>query len=194
MSTPPRKRYDADHDDTPQHHIKYDPADFIIVAQDAKGHSERVGFRISPADDRALDTILASKKFPFRTKGDIMRWGVHVAIRRLERMEDVPSVTQQVDATMLILRDEMFNHEFMATFEALGRVIQQHLAGGANGEARRLVTLVKDKIQKMPDGHWRDKYLSTLEERYGHIEGTGASHRTTPGRKAGANLRVASGD
>lgn len=179
-----RSKY-SDHDDSAPRHQKYDPADFIIPATDAKGHSERAQCRVMPAEDRALDVILASKKFPFRSKGDIMRWSIYQGIRRLERMEDVPSVTHQVDAIVLVLRDEQFNHDFMATFEALGAVIQKHLANGAQGEARRLVTLVKDKIQKMPEGHWRDKYLGTLEERYGHIEGTAAN-----GSKRGASLRA----
>jgi hypothetical protein len=148
---------------------KYDPAQFIIPGQDTRGHSERLYCRVMPAVDRALDVVVNSKKWPFRTKGDVMRWAIDRAIHQLEAMEPIGSVTAQVDAIAAILREDQFHHEFSHTFEALNRSISVHLTAGADGEARRLVATIKDKIDKMPEGYWRDRYRTTLSEKWGHL-------------------------
>jgi hypothetical protein len=184
------------HRDRDHRELKYDPADFVIPAQDAKGHSERFQCRLQPGDDRALDVIVGSKKFPFRTKGDVGRWAIHVGIRRLEQMEAVPSVTAEVDAMIGILRDEMFHHEFQATFDAMDRVISTHIGAQAYGEARRVVALMRDRISKMPDGYWKEKYDAKVLEKHGHLLEVGQPHAPahTPGKVVkksgpGASLR-----
>lgn len=149
---------------------KYDPADFVIPATDTKGHTSRIQCHVAPPEDRALDMIVASKKFPFRTKGDVIRWAVFQGIRRLEAMEHVgPSVTQQVDAMFTILKDEIFHHEWMQTFEAMQRVVTAHMAQGAHGEAKRVIALMRHQIQQMPEGYWRTTYLKTLDDRFSNI-------------------------
>jgi hypothetical protein len=155
-----------DIEDRPQ---KYDPADFIIPARDNKGESVRVWNRIQPGHERALSTILQSKKFPFKTQGDVMRWCLHVGLKRLEKMEAIPSVTQQVDAMMTMLRDEEFQLEFQAFIQFSTHIINRHMSEGSHGEARRLVAQLKSRIEGMPDGYWRTKYLKAVDTSFGHL-------------------------
>jgi hypothetical protein len=148
---------------------KYDPAEFIIPASDSKGHSERAWCRLSPGHDRQLDIVLRSRRFPYRTKGDIIRHAIVRTLKWLESMEDVPSVLGQVDMMMDILRDEQMQQEFIAMFEAMQRVIGNHVSAGATGEARRLVAKMKMQIQKMPDGHWKNRYHEELDTKFGYL-------------------------
>lgn len=149
-----------------QPHHKYDPADFIIPAQDAKGHSERVYASIQPGDSRALDVIKDSRRFPFRTKGDIIRWSIREGIRKLEHMEDVPSVSAQVDMIAALMREEQFHSEFEHTFEQMGQVINRHMANAAYGEVRRVIAQVRMMIDRMPEGYWKDRYLGRLDDQF----------------------------
>lgn len=148
---------------------KHDPADFIVPAKDTKGESVRVWCRVQPAHDRAVSTIFYSRKFPFKTPSDILRWCIHTGLKRLEVMEDVPSVTQQVEAMMVILRDEEFHQEFQGFLQHAQAVINRHIADGAHGEARRVVAMLRTKVAGMPDGYWKKKYQRTIETQFSHL-------------------------
>jgi hypothetical protein len=186
---------------------KYDPADFIVPAKDTRGESARVWCRIQPGHDRALDVLLNSRRFPFRTKGDIVRWAVARAIRSLEQMEDVPSVTREVDTILDIVRQEQWYQEYDTVFTDMGTVVSRYLAEGDRGEATRMVAKIKARIDAMEDGHWRSKYMATLVQKYGHllVVGSGAAGgngevkpaveekaEEPPKRARGASLRVVS--
>lgn len=145
---------------------KYDPSDFIIPAQDSKGHTERVYASIQPGHSRQLDIVLQSHRFPFRTKGDIIRWAIKEGIGKLENLEDIPSVTAQVDVITNLMREEQFHAEYEATFDQMAGVISRHMANQAYGEVRRVIAQVRSAIDKMPDGYWKDRYMDTLDTRF----------------------------
>lgn len=155
---------------------KYDPADFLIPGQDHQGHSERLWCRVQPLHDRQCDVILRSKNWPFRTKGDVMRWCLVRGLKLLEAMEpNVRGFMQQAEAVADMLRDEIYMQEYMGMFETLQKVISQHMAMGAQGEAVRLVAQVKFKLEQIEgEPHWRAKCLETLRDRFGHLLNTRA--------------------
>jgi hypothetical protein len=146
--------------------------EFLIPGQDSKGHSHRVFCRVMPAHFRALTIIKESRRFPFRTLGDIVRWSIDRGIRQLGEIaknDAVSSTMLQVDAVMAFLADEQYQHDFGMMFESLRKTIEQHMASQAVGEARRCVAVVKHQIEKMPEGYWRDRYLGQLKQQFGHL-------------------------
>lgn len=148
----------------------YRTEDFVIPAQDDKGHTERQWFRCQPGMDRSLDKMVACKRFPFRTKGDIIRWSVFLGLSVLERMEgDMPSVLRQVDMIADIVREDQFQAEFENTFTGVSNRINQHMAQGTQGEARRIIAKVRAAIDGMPDGNWKDKYLARWKSQFSDL-------------------------
>jgi len=146
--------------------------EFIVPGQDANGHSHRVQCRVMPAHYRALSIIYTSKKFPFRTLGDIVRWCIDRGIRELgtiAKTSEIESVLAQVDVIREILAEESHQQEFLATFDQMARTVSQHTAADAVGEARRVVALIRNQIGKMPEGYWRTRYLDELTRRFGHL-------------------------
>lgn len=154
---------------TDEGNLKYDPAEFIVPAQDARGHSEREWCRVSPGHDRQLDIVVNSRAFPYRTKGDVIRHAIVRHLKWLEAVEEMPSVTGQVDMMMEVLRDEQFQQEMITVFEALARTVGGHVAGGAHGEAKRLIAKMKMHVAKMPDGHWKERYAERLDSEFGYL-------------------------
>lgn len=148
---------------------KYREEEFIIPAQDTKGHSERFFCRIPPGMMRDLKIIKESKRFPFRTMGDIGRVAIKLMIELLQNMEPIPSVNQQVDTIAGLVRDEEWHQEFVGTFELVGRAINRYIAAGEGNQARRLLMKIRDEIRAMPKGYWRSKYWKELNTKYGHI-------------------------
>ena len=145
------------------------PKEFRVPATDTKGHNVRVWFRAQPGHAHQMETIVQSKKFPYRTKGDLLRHALLRHLRWLESQEALPSVTAAVDSILDIMRDEEFASEFQLVWAKLSERIAMHLGNGSAGEARRLLLEVKRHIVAMPDCYWRDAYLKELETRYGYL-------------------------
>lgn len=149
---------------------KYRPEDFIIPGQDQNGNSIREFCRVVPLLDRAMDVIQGSRKFPFRTKGDLMRWCIKTGVERLDKMEPIAgSVLAQCEAMLGILRDEELNHAFLTVFHTMVATIGMHVQAQALGEARRVIATMQGQIQRMQDGYWRTRYLKELDDKFGHL-------------------------
>jgi hypothetical protein len=143
--------------------------EYIIPAQDAKGHNTRLYCRAPPAVGRLVSDILASRKYPFRTIGDLVRWCIVTGSKRLASGKGIKSVTAQADAIIDILRDEVFQLDFLEVFNNLRSVVDSYLASKAPGEARRVVAQMRAQIEAMPEGYWRSRYQDELLTRYGSL-------------------------
>lgn len=145
------------------------PESFIIPARDSKGESVRIWSHIQPGYDRAIAAIVNAHRFPFKTPGDVFRLAVHWALKHLEELEPVISVTGQVEAMLDVLRTEEAAIEFNEFLMRATAIINRHVREGAGNEARRIVADLRQKIQQMPPGYWRRKYLETVQEQFGHL-------------------------
>jgi hypothetical protein len=143
--------------------------EYIIPAQDAKGHNTRLYCRAPPAVGRMASDVLQSKKYPFRTMGDLVRWCIVTGTKRLASGKGIKSVTAQADAIIDILRDEVFQLDFLEVFNNLRSVVDSYLASKASGEARRVVAQMRAQIEAMPDGYWKTRYQDELLTRYGSL-------------------------
>jgi len=145
------------------------PIEFRVPATDTRGHTNRMYFRCQPGHSHQVVVCIESKRYPYRTKGDLLRHAMARHLRWLEVLAPIPSVTAEVDAILDIMRDEEFNNEFQLVFEKLSERINSHMGQGAVGEARRLLLQVQGRIGRMPDGYWKDKYHKEIDDRWGHI-------------------------
>lgn len=146
-----------------------DPSEFIIPASDTKGHSARHWFRCIPAMARQVEQIIQSKKFPYRTKGDLLRHALHKHMGWLVSVEPMVTVSGQVDAMLEVMRDEEMSSDFSIVFEKMGERVAQHMASNSQREATRLVLTIQTCVKEMPEGFWKDKYQRQLKERYGNL-------------------------
>lgn len=152
----------------------YNPADFIIPGSDHQGHSERVFCRVQPQHARALNVIYRAKKFPFRTEGDMFRWALVRGLKVLDRLDPTPGFLGVADAIGEVMRQEMYQQEFTSMFGMMEKIISQHIATGAEKEARKMLGTVIRHIRTIDgDDHWKDKCEGEVLRRFGHlIEGT----------------------
>lgn len=158
------------HSQSTEYRIKYRPEDFIVPGQDSNGNSARVYCRVVPLIERAIDVIMGSRKFPFKSEGDLIRWCVKRGVEELDGMEPmVGSVMAQVDAMMSILRDEELNHTFLTVFDRMVQTIGMHVQAQATGEARRVAYAMREQILKMEEGYWRDRYIRELDTKFGYL-------------------------
>lgn len=152
----------------------YAPSDFIIPGSDHQGHSERVYCRVQPQHARAISKIISTRKFPFRTGGDLMRWCIVRGVKVLDRLEGVNGFMGMADTINEVLKQEIYMQEFMSMFNTMSSVIQAHMAAGAEGEARKLLGTVLLNIRKIDEPYWKAKAESEVKVRFAHLlEGKG---------------------
>ena len=149
--------------------MKPDPAEFRVPASDTKGHSARFWFRCIPIMARQVDQLVQAKKFPYRTKGDLLRHALHRHMQWLLTIEPMVTVSGQVDAILEIMRDEEMSDDFSLVFEKMKERVSQHLASGSKREATRLVLTIQKCVTEMPGGFWKDKYKRQLKNNFGDM-------------------------
>lgn len=145
------------------------PDEFRIPASDVKGHSARLWFRAIPTMARQIEQVVQSRCFPYRTKGDLLRHALHRHMNWLAKFEGVTSIAGQVDVILEVMRDEETNNDFKLVFARMDERISQHVTGGAQAEAIRLILTVNNHISAMPDGFWKTKYKEELKNKYGKL-------------------------
>lgn len=162
--SPPVDAADQDND------TEYQAERFLVKATDAKGHSVRVWCSCQPGHARQLDRFLASKKFPYRTKGDIIRHAIYRHLYWLQSLpgKQIPSVMSEVDAILDIMSDEQFASDLRLVFDRLGVRINEHVGKGCFEEAARLLLQVRARVDQMPECHWRREYVKELAK-YDHV-------------------------
>lgn len=150
-----------DDDDTNE----LDPAQFRVAGTDTKGHSARVWTNVQPMHLQTIDILIQSGKFPYRSRGDLIR---HALVRHIHWLEDINkpirSVTGAVDAILTVLRDAEFRSEFSETIERVVQRAQELLSEGDLHAAQKLVLETLRNVRSMPDGYWRNKYEKAILE------------------------------
>jgi len=149
---------------------KYKAEDFICAPADARGVSYRLTFRVVPDIEKGLDQIVASNRFPFSTRGDVLRWCVREGLRALNQMEPVSSVTKRVDMVDAVLAEESAHADFMHIFGAIEESVNKYLADQSPQQAQRVLAMARGNFEMMPEGFWRSRYLEELTKRFAHVE------------------------
>ena len=75
----------------------------------------------------------------------------------------------QYDAVMRVLQEAEMQKDFEAVFGRLGEVMRHAVAKGNLPAARKVYADLRLALEGMPDGAWRDLYLRTLQEGWGHL-------------------------
>jgi hypothetical protein len=142
----------------------------ISPPSDGKGASERIWVRVPPQLFRQLRVVVGSKKFPFRTVGDFVRVACYRLAKELLAKEDgIPDYTQQIDSIRELVWNEEMNADFLGMFDQLNRIVMNFQQQQSIGQARKLIAQTRARIILMPEGFWKDRYLSELDTKFGHL-------------------------
>lgn len=147
---------------------------FFVAASDNKGGKARLQCTIQPQYSRAIEELVKSGLYgSIKTHGDFFRWAVARAIEHLQNLVPHPKVRTFLHQAWLI--DEMMANE--RAQQAVGDAVEQldkqlqafRGMPGGTAKARNLAQAVKEHIDKMPDGFWRNAYLSKWSEVASHL-------------------------
>ena len=157
-----------------------DAGDFLISASDADGQSVRLDARIQPKYLHQVDHIIQSRNWPYSTRADLVRHAVHRHLLWMEEEfgeEGLPSVVAQLEVINTTLAEEQQNMRLISSLRDLKQLVDTHAANGDVGAARSLVSRTEHSAHRMPEGFFRDKYLSKSKEMFGYLWSTDMEQR-----------------
>lgn len=147
---------------------KYDWDEFVIPSRDQKGMSSRAIFRIQPGHQRQAEIFLASRRFPYRTIGDLFRHAIDRHLKYLQSLEPGDlSMLGAVDQISYMIRDDQFWGEMEGVFKSMADRTQMYLDRGDYGDARRIMAQIRTAIDDIPDYQWRVRYRQRFTQQFG---------------------------
>jgi hypothetical protein len=151
--------------------VLFQEEEFIVPTSDAKGHSIRIQFRVPTGFERQAELLMRDKKFPYPTRSDLYRHALLRHYRWLETLRDegVPSVLRELDLIVEVLRDDFFQRSIRDTLREMEKTMSRHMGEGSANEARRLLSMIQNRIERMPDGYYKTRYRQEVEDKWGHI-------------------------
>lgn len=143
---------------------------YLVPIKDSHGHAERVNLRVLPLYITRLNKILESKKFPFRSTNDVVRYAIDRVCTALETRAGLPTSTyRQIEAMKRVLIHSEEQLQFLTTFDDLQQHVQELTARGAYEAAVKDVADYKHHIDAMEEGYWKRRYTHELTTRFGHV-------------------------
>ena len=151
---------------------------FKVPTSDEKGHNVHIAFRCMPLWAGHLDKIVSSQKFPYVSRGDVIKHAILRHFHWLEALEEVPgSVLGQIQLMVDLIEDDLRQQGFETVMEGLKERVSYHMNNGDLGQARRQVLQATKCVEEMPRGFWRDKFQRELKRGYKELMGTAPKAR-----------------
>lgn len=144
----------------------YSEPEWFTPGTNEKGQSVRVNNRMAPEMERAVEVLVASGRFPYKTTGDLVRHAVYRHLFFLHRLEPDADrhILVVVDGILQMLRDDEVRQRVIDMFSQTEARIKYHQAQGNYDEAVRIAINEKARLEASQPGHTRDKCIETLKK------------------------------
>lgn len=139
----------------------FDNDEWFTPAQDSKGHSTKVWFRLPPIIARELEVILASKCFPYQTTDDLIRHAVyrHIFLLHMERPNMKRHLLTAIALMCEQMRDEQYHDVVKAGLEWMKTACQKAIDDKATNDVARICMVTKGYIDGCKSDRWKKAFM-----------------------------------
>lgn len=153
---------------------------FIVPARDEKGITQSVSFRIPPYMERAIEIVLRSGRFPYLNLGSFFR---HAGVRHVRFLTEIRASIPQhllpsIETILEICRDNEMRIRVEEAFETITRQITSHRQRGDMMEALRLMSVVKNRIEKVHPSSWQRRFYTDFQRMHADLFNSDGTIRT----------------
>jgi hypothetical protein len=150
--------------------LQYDPSHYLVPGTDHKGHSTRVFCKVRPDVDHEIDAIVGSHYWPFRVKGDFIRWAIWEGVKQITKHKPVPgSMIVVSEMIMETCRSAEIWLKFKTSIDMAEQTVKAFVDSGNEQEAIKLLTKLRGEVVKLEEAQWRDQYLDEFDKRFGNL-------------------------
>ena len=149
--------------------IPVNMSEFAQPSNDGHGHSAPSRVNFLPGHLAEIENIIASKRWPYRSSHDLIRHAVARHLKWLNVLYPSPTVLSQIEALLEVLREEQFLVDFDQVFTQAQALVARHVAARQNEMAKALLERLREQIEGMPEGMWKERYSGQFDERFGGL-------------------------
>lgn len=144
----------------------YSEPEWFTPGANEKGQSTRMSHRVAPEMERAVEVLVASGRFPYKTTGDLIRHAIYRHLFFLHRLEPDADrhILVVIDGILQMLRDDEVRQRVLEMFSQTEARIKYHQAQGNYDEAVRIAINEKARLEASQPGHTRDRCMETLKK------------------------------
>lgn len=136
-----------------------DEAEWYIPGHNEKGQSTRVTVRIAPEMERAMDIDVQSRKFPYKTQGDLIRHAIYRHLYRLHRAE--PSLERHMLAALemmkTVLQDDQMRNGITEMLDSFKHRLEFYRQEGNLSEAQKIANICAACLEVVKDGAHKNR-------------------------------------
>jgi len=158
---------------TKYEHKKLPESDYAIPGYDGKGRSDLVQVRILPGYARMASEIMAERKFPFKTAGDLYRFCIAYGLDHLTSVEPPGfNIMGYIQMEQRTIRDQIYMREQSQTLDSLEELVKHHASQENHMNKLYAKALVEDAIEhakRVGDTTFRRNTLTKIRKRFKHI-------------------------
>lgn len=153
-------------------------------ASDAKNASAKFQVRMSPDWIHQIDVIVKSHKYPYVSRGEVVRDAIYRHLIWLEEFA-IPkdSILHKIQSMVDMLEEHRTQQGFEKVMSSLEDRVAYYGQKGARGEAVKCVLKVLGYVDEMREGHWKDQFSKEIKERYAGLLGGAPKVKLRPGSK-----------
>lgn len=148
--------------------LDFSSEEWVVPATDSKGHSVRETVRIPPIMHRAIEILIASKRFPYKTPGDFIRHHIYRGLFFCHRRQaDVPRhILSVCEAIITQMRDEQQLMTMRAAIEQTVKTIAQHATDGNVPMVRQLIAQIHSMLEQIDkNSAWKKRFKKEFLEK-----------------------------
>ena len=147
----------------------YNSNDFFVpVSAGPEDLAVTQSFRCTAKTDRQIDIILASRKFNYISRGDLLRHALHRHLAWLLKIEpEVTSIMPAIETIRELTKQQADMAQYNKTVEDLQKTLDDMLLLGQREKVCSLVNQTYYNASKIQDEVWRELYMKKIKERYG---------------------------
>lgn len=142
----------------------YSEPEWFTPGHNEKGQSIRFTLRMPPEMERAVDVLLQTRRFPYKTQGDLIRHAVYRHLFLLHRLESEADrhILVVIDGILEQLRDDEMRQRVVEMFSLTESRIKYHQSQGNFDECVRLALSELSRLEASQPGHTRDTCIGIL--------------------------------
>lgn len=144
----------------------YSEPEWFTPGHNEKGQSIRFTLRMAPEMERSVDVLLQSRRFPYKTQGDLIRHAIYRHLFWLHRLEPDADrhILVVIDGILEQLRDDETRQRVIEMFSSTEARIKHHQAQGNLDECVRLALNELSRLEASQPGHTRDVCIAGLRK------------------------------
>lgn len=159
----------SDADSTAFEIPKYSESDYLFPATDSMGQSARLQCKAQPTIAREIQSVVHSRRFPFRTDSDVIRWCVYTGLAELAKREPSTGFLAKAWAEVEVLRDQQYWSAQQEMMRHLDEAVKRCMQAGQYGEARQLVLKTLANLNSLEKSSWNEQTIEEIRQRHRHI-------------------------